>query len=160
MLTAATAPRCPLLTSPHLTAPRALATLQSVCARQNVTVTLYAATQLTNGTTVYHSFNMQQAQGTVFNSITVTHLADPVQVRCEVWGARDEGMGGAHMSQAAHARPRRMHAATHARMHVCDPAVQPIRLAAQRNDNDRKDAAMRWLPLHGVRVRVCACSCG
>ena len=53
--------------------------LQAECARQNVTLTLFAATMLANGSTVYHTFQMQQGKGTAFDGITVTHLASPTQ---------------------------------------------------------------------------------
>lgn len=52
---------------------------QAECRRQNVTVTLNKQTVLPNGTTISHEFKNEQANGTVFNRITVTHLTDPTE---------------------------------------------------------------------------------
>lgn len=54
--------------------------VQELCRQQNVTVTLFAETELANGTSISHTFRMQQSQGTVFDDVTVTHLASPTQL--------------------------------------------------------------------------------
>lgn len=54
--------------------------VQAVCQRQNVTITLSMTTLLANGTTIVHQFLSGQANGTVFDGITVTHLATPTQL--------------------------------------------------------------------------------